>query len=229
MADFRKESGNSTEQVELIAVVRPKSVAYKKDEEGKRTSEVSAHYVEVMVNNSALKKADIQAGKGQAQPELYSKRNGTYTNADGKTLPNYDNGIRLTPGQLNTIEAAGGSKTLTKEDGTLYIPFKADVMPIYETVKGEDGKPKPRLDKDGKPMEKDGKPLYEHKMVGYMPNTKTVTETELGNLTQNRLDKHYANTTAINEVADAKKNAKMAEAASKAAPEAEAGEKQLGE
>ncbi len=228
MADFRKESGNSTEKVELIAVVRPKSVAYKKDEQGNRTSEVNAHYVDVMVNNSALKKADIQAGKGQAQPELYSQRT-EYADDKGETKTGYNNGIRLTPGQLATIEAAGGSKTLIKEDGTLYIPFKADVMPIYETVKGEDGKPKPRLDKDGKPMEKDGKPLYERKMVGYMPNTKTVTETELGNLTQNRLDKHYANTTAINEIATARKNAKMAEAASKAAPEAEAGEKQLGE
>ena len=66
MADFSKASGNSMKDVELIAVVRPNKTAYKKDEAGKPTSEPLAHYVDVMVNNSGLKKGEIKEGKGRS-------------------------------------------------------------------------------------------------------------------------------------------------------------------
>ena len=217
MADFSKASGNSTKGVELIAVVRPDRVAYKKDESGKPTSEPVAHYVDIMVNNSALKKADIQAGKGQERPNLLNQK-AAYTDKDGVSKTGYNHEIRFTNSQIASIKAAGESKALTKEDGTMYIPFKADVMPLTETVK----------DKDGNAIMNDnGKPKM--RVAGYMPNTKTIEPTELGNLTQNRLDKHFANTKAIGEVCDEKraaekaaKGAKLSAEAAKAAPEAEA-------
>lgn len=213
MADFSKGSGNSIKGVEMIAVVRPNNVAYKTDKEtGEKTA--AAAYVDVQVNNSALTKADVAAGKGQAHPNLYTK-NTTYTDKDtGETKSGTEHGIRMSMSQLEAIEAAGKGKSLTKEDGTKYIPFKADVMGLKETVKGEDGKPV--MDKDGKPQTKN---------VGMMPNTKTIQPTELGTLTQNRLDKHFANTKAINDVQkaqkDAAKEAKLEAAASMSAPTAE--------
>lgn len=214
MADFSKASGNSREGVEMIAVVRPDRVAYKKDEEGKPTSEPAAHYVDVMVNNSALKKADVQAGKGEAHPNLLNQKVEYEDKGTGEKKTGYNHEIRLTPGQLETIENAGGSRTLTKEDGTKYIPFKADVMPMTEKVKDEEGKVV---------KTEDGKDKV--RVVGYMPNTKTVTESELGNLTEKRLDKHFDNTKAINEVqaaqAQANKNAALSATAAKSAPEAE--------
>lgn len=207
MANFKKESGNSTKGVELIAVVRPGRVATKTDEATGETK-TTAVYAEVMTNNSNLKKADIQAGKGQENPNLYSKP--TEYVKDGETKKGYDNGIRFSPKQLETIEAAGGKNTLTTEDGTKYIPFKADVMGLTESVKDKEGKPV---------MGDDGKPKQQ--LVGYMPNTKTVEPTELGKLTENKLNKHFENTTAINDVKDAQRaEAKAAklQAASEKAP-----------
>lgn len=212
MANFTKSSGNSTKDVEQIAVIRP----------GRETKDGNFAYVEVMANNSNLTKADVAAGKGQANPQLYTKKDGTYTAADGSEKPNYEHGIRLSKGQVDAIEAAGGKNALTKEDGTKYIPFKSDVMGKTEPVKDADGKAV--MDKDGKPTSK---------LVGYMPNTKTIEPSDLGKLTEKRLDKHFSNTAAINDVADAKKAAektsekpapaskydKMAEAASVASPE----------
>lgn len=208
MADFRKDSGNSTKNVEMIAVVRPGHVAMRQDKETGE-SKPSAAYVEVMVNNSALKKADIQAGKGQENPNLYSKKT-EYTADNGEKKTGYEHGIRMSMNQLDAIEKVGGKNTLTKEDGTKYIPFKADVMGLSETVKDKDGKPV---------MGDDGKPKQQ--LVGYMPNTKTLEPTELGTLTQNRLDKHFANTKALGEVKDAQRaEAKAAklQAASEKAP-----------
>lgn len=224
MADFSKASGNSMKGVELIAVVRPGRVAYKKDEKGERTGEVAANYVDIMVNNAGLKKADVQAGKGQEHPNLYNERV-TY-DKDGETKTGYKHEIRLAPSQLAAIENVGADKALTKEDGTKYIPFKADVIPMTETVKDENGKAV--LDEKGEPKKQ---------MVGYVPNTKTLESTELGNLTQNRLDKHFANTKAIGEVMTEKraaekasKEAKMAENAQKAELETAAEQsKELGE
>lgn len=216
MADFRKDSGNSTKNVEMIAVVRPGHVAMKQDKETGE-SKPSAAYVEVMVNNSALKKADVEAGKGQANPNLYSKKT-EYTAENGEKKTGYEHGIRMTMGQLEAIEKVGGKNTLTKEDGTKYIPFKADVMGLSETVK----------DKDGKAVMGDnGKPKQQ--LVGYMPNTKTLEPTELGTLTQNRLDKHFSNTAKINEVQSAMKAeakaAKLEASASKSAsPKEQIGE-----
>lgn len=208
MADFSKASGNSMKDVELIAVVRPNKTAYKKDEAGKPTSEPLAHYVDVMVNNSGLKKGEIKEGKGQEQPNLYTKSI-SYTDKNGETQKGFDHGVRFTPGQLDTIKKAGEGKSLTKEDGTMYIPFKADLMPLTETVKGKDGDTK--------------------KMVGYIPNTKTVEPSDT-KLTQNRLDKHFENTKAIGEVKDAEraaakasKDAKLSADASKSAPQSDKG------
>lgn len=211
MADFSKSSGNSTKGVEMIAVVRPGHVAYGADKEtGEKVAK--AAYVEVMTNNSQFTKADIAAGKGQANPNLYSKT--TSYEKDGKTQKGHENGIRMSMSQLETIEKAGGDKTLTKEDGTKYIPFKADVMGLRETVKDDKGNPV--KDKDGKNKEQ---------LVGFMPNTKTVEPTELGRLTEKRLDKHFANTAAINDVAKerseaskAAKDAKLQATASEKAP-----------
>lgn len=206
MADFKKDSGNSTKNVEMIAVVRPGHVATKTNEAGEKTP--TAAYVEVMVNNSPLKKADIQAGKGQENPNLYSRKT-EYKTPEGETKTGYDHGIRMSMKQLEAIETAGGKNTLVKEDGTKYIPFKADVMGLSETVKDKEGKPV--MGDDGKPKQR---------LAGYMPNTKTVEPTELGTLTQNRLDKHFANTKAIGEVKDAQreaaKSAKLEAASSKA-------------
>lgn len=218
MADFSKGSGNSTKGVEMIAVVRPGHVAYGQDKEsGEKVAK--AAYVEVMTNNSQYTKADIAAGKGQANPNLYSKTT-NYVDKDGKQQTGYENGIRMSISQLETIEKAGGSKALTKEDGTKYIPFKADVMGLKETVKDKEGNPV--KDENGKNKER---------LVGFMPNTKTVEPSELGNLTEKRLDKHFANTTAISdlakersEAAKASKDAKLQATASEKAPaEASAG------
>ena len=225
MADFSKASGNSMKGVELIAVVRPGRVAYKKDEKGELTNEVVANYVDVMVNNSALKKADIQAGKGQEHPNLLNQRKEYTDKESGETKVSFNHEIRLTPNQLTAIETAGAGKALDK-DGTKYIPFKADVMPLTETVKDADGKVV---------MNEKGEPKKQ--MVGFMPNTKTLEPSELGNLTQNRLDKHFANTKALGVVMDEKraaakaaKDAKLSEGAQKASAEVEADQgKELGD
>ena len=225
MADFSKASGNSTKGVELIAVVRPDRVAYKKDENGKPIGDPVAQYVDVMVNNSALKKADVQAGKGQEHPNLLNQRK-TYTDKSGETKTGYNHEIRFTTGQVESIKKAGEGKMLVKEDGTMYIPFKADVMPLTESVK----------DKDGNVVTND-KDKPKMKVAGYMPNTKTIEPTELGTLTQNRLDKHFANTKELGKVYDEKraaekasKDAKLSADASKAAPETEAEQsKELGD
>lgn len=213
MANFRSDSGNSTKGVEMIAVIRPDRVAYKKDENGNRTSEVSAQYVDVMVNNSALKKAEVQAGKGQEQPNLYAQKV-SYTTEAGEEKQSFKHEIRMSFNQVEAIKAAGKGKSLEKEDGTLYVPFKADVMGLNETVKDKDGKAV--MNEKGEPQKH---------LVGYMPNTKTIQPTELGNLTQNRLDKHFANTKTLNEVKNAQraaaKDAKMAETATKAPEMAE--------
>ena len=207
MADFSKKSGNSKTDVEMIAVVR----------EGRETKDGKFVYADVMVNNNAYKKADIEAGKGQSSPNLYS-RPSEYTDANGEKKSSYENGIKFAKSQIETIEAAGGKNTLVKEDGTKYIPFKADIMDLRQTVKDEKGNPV---------KGEDGKNKTE--LVGYMPNTKTVKPTELGRLTQNRLDTHFEKTSAINEVQKANaeaekvsKNAKLNAEASKATPEAEA-------
>lgn len=198
MADFSKGSGNSIKGVEMIAVVRPNNVAYSTDKD-KNEKKAAVAYIDVQVNNSALTKADIAAGKGQASPNLYSKPTTYEDKETGETKKGMEHGIRMSMSQLETIKKAGEGKTLTKEDGTQYIPFKADVMGLKETVKGEDGKPV--KDADGK---------TQTKTVGMMPNTTTVQPTELGKLTQNRLDKHFANTKAINDVQKAQKAADKA-------------------
>lgn len=187
MANFRNDSGNSRQGVEMIAVVRP----------GRETEK--SQYVEVMVNNSAVKKADAAKGMGQGDPNLYTKTTTFTDEKTGEKKTGYDHGIRLTKDQFAAIENAGGSKALEKEDGTRYIPFKADVMPLNQTVK----------DKEGNPV-KDENGKNKTQMVGYMPNTKTIEPTELGNLTQNRLDKHFENTKTINEAQKAQKAASKA-------------------
>lgn len=212
MADFSKGSGNSIKGVEMIAVVRPNNKAYKVDKETNEKTATAA-YIDVQVNNSALTKADIAAGKGQASPNLLSKPT-TYTDKEtGETKKGTEHGIRMSMSQLEAIEKAGEGKTLVKEDGTKYIPFKADVMGLKETVKDENGKAV--KDADGKPQTK---------TVGMMPNTTTIQPTELGKLTQNRLDKHFANTKAINDVQKAQKaaakEAKLEAGASMEAPAA---------
>lgn len=212
MADFKKENydpKNPDGKVEMIAVVRPNSAAYKKDAEGKPTGEPVAHYVDVMTNNSNLKKSEIQAGEGQAHPNLMNQKTEYTDKNTGEKKTGYSHSIRLSPSQLETIENAGGSKSLEK-DGVKYIPFKANVMPVTEKVK----------DKDGNVVKTDdGKDKT--RMVGAMPNTKTVEPSDLGNLTQNRLDKHFANTKAINEVqkaqAETNKNAQLSATAKETA------------
>ena len=219
MADFSKASGNSMKGNTVIIAEREGHCA--KDENGK----VKAVYVEAMVDNSSLKKADIQAGKGQANPNLYSKKT-DYTDENGETKSGYDNSIRMSESQVETIKAAAGKdNTLetTDKNGNkvTYYRVKADLMPLMETVKGEDGKP--AMGEDGKPQQK---------MVGTMPNTKTVESAE-GKLTQNRLDKHFANTEAINDVrkaAAAAKSANLSATADKAeVKETAAPAKELGD
>lgn len=224
MADFSKGSGNSTKGVELIAVIRPDRVAYAKDEAGNSTDKIAAQYVDVMVNNSALKKAEIQEGKGQEHPNLLNQRK-SYTDKEGNQKTGFKHEIRMSASQVADIEAAGGSKILEK-DGVKYVPFKADVMPLTETVK----------DKDGNVVNNEkGEPKKQ--LIGFMPNTKTIEPTELGNLTQNRLDKHFANTKEIGKVKEqqrsaekATKEAKLAAEASNASPEVAAEQgKELGD
>lgn len=191
MADFRKETGNSTKGVELIAVIRP-------GHEAQKDGKVISKYAAVMVNNTALTKKDIAEGKGQGQPNLYAKKNGV--DKDGKTL--YNNDIRFSADQLAAIEKAGEGKSYTDEKGVKFVPFKADLMALRMEV----------TDKEGNKQKE---------MVGYMPNTKTLEPSELPKLTEARIKKQFDNTKEINKVASAKKDSKLAEAASKAKGEAE--------
>ena len=198
MADFSKASGNSKQGVELIAVVKPGRMT----KDGKK-------FVDFMVNNSAIKKADAEKGIGQSNPNLYTDptKKTTYTDSKGVEKTKLSNGIPITMSQLAAIEAVGKGKMLEKElpakepavqnaaeqpdkkrsdDNTIkYIPFKADLI---DYCKGD-------------------------KKVGYIPNTKTLQPTELGNLTEKRLAKHYANTSVIN--AAQKEQAQTVQAAPK--------------
>ena len=208
MANFKKDSGNSMKGVNQICVVRPGREAT--NENGK----VTAKYVEIMADNSKLTKAEIAAGKGQASPNLYSKRT-TYVDKNGETKQGYDNSIRITPSQLDAIEKAGEGKSLVKEDGTKYIPFKSDLMGLNESVKDKDGQAV---------MNENGK--TKTKLVGYMPNTKTLEPSDYGKLTQARLDKHYNNTKAVHaqqaKMAAAEKSASLSATAEKADVQVEA-------
>lgn len=200
MADFSKGSGNSLKDNTVIVVVRDGHEA--KDDKGN----TKAIYAEAMVDNSGLKKADVQAGKGQANPNLYSKKT-EYTDENGEKKTGFEHGIRFSPSQIDAIKQTAGEKNTLEKDGATYYRVKADLMPMTETVKDKDGKPV---------MGEDGK--AKQRMVGVMPNTKTLEPAE-GSLTPNRLDKHYANTAKINEVQSAMKaeakTAKLEASASK--------------
>lgn len=200
MAIFTKESGNSMHGVDMIAVIRPNRVAYQKDKDGKTTDKISAQFVDVMVDNSTLSADDIKAGKGQANPNLYSRSVSYKDKETGETKTGYNNGIRFAPSQVEAIKNVGKENALTMEDGTMYVPFKADLMYLKENV----------TDKQGQVvMGEDGKP--QRRNVGFLPNTETLTASENGPLTQERLAKHFENTKAVNAEKDAK-NAPEAEA-----------------
>lgn len=206
MADFTKASGNSMKGVELIAVIHNGRTVPKKTKDGKETDEIGARFVDVMVDNSTLTADDIKAGKGQSDPNLYSRRV-TYTDkTTGEHKTGYDNGIRFSENQVNAIKAAGGNNILTKDDGTMYVPFKADLMNLKITTRDEAGN-----------VIKDEKGAAVKKAVGLMPNTETLAPSERGPLTQERLDAHFENTRAANAVAKASKAAeKPAEKAAEA-------------
>lgn len=204
MANFSNASGNSMKGVELIAVIRPGRVIPQKDKEGNPTDKVGAQFVDVMVDNSTLTAADIKAGKGQSNPNLYSRAVEYTDKATGETKKGFDNGIRFSEKQVEAMKAAGEGKTLTKEDGTMYVPFKADLMYLKETVRDDAGNPV-----------KNDKGETKKRNVGYLPNTDTLAPSELGAITQERLDKHFENTKA------AKAADKTVEATAEKAVEAE--------
>lgn len=195
MANFSKSSGNSTKDVELIAVKRSNNVAF--DQNGKPV----AYYVDVMVNNM---QANIEKGEGQALPNLYTKQQEYVSKDTGEVKQGYNHGIRLTAGQMDTIMAVGGNNILSKNDGTQYIPFKADLMPLREKQFDADGKVIMDPNTPDKPLTK---------MVGYMPNTKTVQASDYGLLTEEGLKQHFDNTKAVNERDKKIKNAQMSAAA----------------
>lgn len=207
MADFTKASGNSMKGVELIAVIHNGRTVPKKTKDGKDTNEIGARFVDVMVDNSSLTADDIKAGKGQTDPNLYSRKV-TYTDkTTGEPKEGYDNGIRFSENQVDAIKAAGGANILTKEDGTMYVPFKADLMNLKMATRDEAGN-----------VIKDDKGAAVKKTVGLMPNTETLVPSDRGPLTQERLDAHFENTRAANAVAKA---AKAAEKPAEKAAEAE--------
>ena len=194
MADFTKASGNSMKGVELIAVIHNGRTVPKKTKDGKDTNEIGARFVDVMVDNSSLTTDDIKAGKGQTDPNLYSRKV-TYTDkTTGEPKEGYDNGIRFSENQVDAIKAAGGANILTKEDGTMYVPFKADLMNLKMATRDEAGN-----------VIKDDKGAAVKKTVGLMPNIETLVPSDRGPLTQERLDAHFENTRAANAVAKAAK------------------------
>lgn len=194
MAIFTKESGNSMRGVDMIAVIRPNRVAYQKDKDGKTTDKISAQFVDVMVDNSTLSADDIKAGKGQANPNLYSRSVSYKDKETGETKTGYNNGIRFAPSQVEAIKNVGKENALTTEDGTMYVPFKADLMYLKENVTDKQGQVV--MGENGKPQKRN---------VGFLPNTETLTASENGPLTQERLAKHFENTKAVNAEKDAKK------------------------
>lgn len=191
MANFSKSSSNSMKDVELIAVKRNNNIAF--DQNGKPV----AYYVDVMVNNA---QADVEKGEGQALPNLYTKQKDYVSKDTGEVKQGYTHGIRFTAGQIDTLVTAGGSNILSKDDGTQYIPFKADLMPLREKQFDTNGQVIMDPNKPDKPLTK---------MVGYMPNTKTIKVSDYGPLTEESLKRHFENTKAINERNKKIKNAQM--------------------
>ena len=185
MADFTKASGNSMNGVNMIAVIRPNRVIHQKDKAGKETDKIAAQFVDIMVDNSTLSAEDIKVGKGQANPNLYS-RAVTYQDKDGNSKQGFNNGIKFSVDQVEAIKAAGEGNSLTKEDGTIYVPFKADLMYLRENVVDKSGEVV--KDEDGKPQKRN---------VGFLPNTKTLAASDFGQLTQERLDAQFENTKAV--------------------------------
>lgn len=160
-ADFSKQSGNSRENVEMIAVIKPKHEYYKPDANGEK--KLAAIYVDTQVNNSKLSQADAAAGNGQTNAHLFNEcKNGKFNSS-----------VPWSPSQVDKLKEICGTDTYTAKDGTMYIPLKADVMPMRRTVNGK------------------------QITVGYMPNTKTIQQSGYGPLTAKDVNKHFDNSKAL--------------------------------
>ena len=160
-ADFSKQSGNSREGVEMIAVIKPGHEYYKPNANGEK--KLTAVYVDTQVNNSHLSQADVAAGNGQRNAHLFNEvKNGKFN----PSMP-------WSPAQVDKLKETCGADAYTAKNGTIYIPLKADVMPVQRTV-------------DGKQT-----------TVGYMPNTKTIERSDFGALTKDDVSKHFDNSKAL--------------------------------
>lgn len=160
-ADFSKKSGNSRENVEMIAVIKPGHEYYKPDADGNK--KLAAVYVDTQVNNSHLTQADIAAGNGQKNAHLFNEaKNGKFNSS-----------VPWSPSQIAKLKETCGADAYTAKNGTMYIPLKADVMPMTRTV-------------DGKQT-----------TIGYMPNTKTIQPSDYGSLTKDDIAKHFDNSKAL--------------------------------
>lgn len=198
MADFKGEGRNNVELIARISSSEPKS--------GK--------YVDFQIDNSALTQEQIAAGEGQVHPHLrYDKTGEKYDKPDGTKGNKYATTEWYSNGQVEAILAAGGAKPIEDAKGNKYVALKGNIKNKVEEVKGKDGNPV--LGKDGKP---------ETRSVVWV-DTKNLSASERGPLTQERLDQHNANTVTLlnNEKAaiEAKKAAKVAEKPAEKAVEAE--------
>lgn len=205
MADFSRASGNSLKDNTIIVVLRENCI-----------DKNNNYHANVMVDNSSFTNADIKAGKGQADPNLRSRKYESVNEKTGETEIKTAHDIRFTESQIKKMkDVAGDKNTLTTKDkngkDVTFLRLDADLMIKEEnakdlkgqTVMGEDGKPK------------------HSKFV--MPDTTTLRPAS-GTLTQNRVNKHFANTSKINEVQKsmaAKSKAANLEASASMAPSVE--------
>lgn len=223
--DFGKKSGNPTKDVELIAVVKPgcfspggfnarleddnpyRAIGCGSGNENKSDKAVKPEvaYVEIMANNGAFSSEDIKSGKGYERPNLH-----TCVSEDGKK---YSNSFPIPIKMYQDIMENGGANAYTRKDGTQFVPFRADIVSNSKVKK--DDKDQPVVSESGN---------YEREMIGYKPKMDTVKPTELGQLTNADITKHFENTKAIHEVKSnyrAKAKAAKLEVSASMAPSAE--------
>lgn len=187
MAKFNSEEDRKG--VELIAQFDDKHVV--KDKE---TNEVKGKYaINIQTANWQYNKADIEAGKGQENPDLSHKG----TNQKDHTQ-------YLDKDTFEKIKEAGKGKAYTDEQGKTYIPFKADIDTTKRIPdKNADGTPHTYTASDGK----------ERQTYTYRQDIKadTIQPSELPKLTEKRVEKQASNTEAIKETAQSAKSEAQAQ------------------